>query len=380
MPLPEVTRDPRRVAVFGDTGCGGGTWQDCADPASWPFAGLAAAAAKGRPDLVVHVGDYVYRGTPSSIEVNGVKRQTYNAGNYRPGDLLCQGRDPYVSQNGPGSSLPDGWEAWRVDFFAPAAPLLSQAPWVAARGNHELCSRAGPGYFYLLDPGSELLGGERRCPPQEQGSVALRNLVFAPPYRVELGDLRLAVMDTANACDEHPNFPETFARQLADVAALAAGRPTWLVGHRPIWSVDASEAAPGVAPAGNATLQRALRRSPGAALPAAVELVLAGHVHRFEAFGFPRGERPPQLVVGNGGIRLAEDALPPPFAIELDGVPAQGLAANRFGYLDARLLPGGGWAGEVVNPLEPAVIARCGSAVPGAGGRVCVPGVAAPGS
>lgn len=62
-----------------------------------------------------------------------------------------------------GRSLPDSWEAWRADFFAPAAPLLSRAPWVPARGNHELCSRAGPGWFYFLDPHSDLLGGALRA-------------------------------------------------------------------------------------------------------------------------------------------------------------------------------------------------------------------------
>ena len=97
--LPAVTRSPVRIAVVGDTGCG--TWQDCADPAAWPFARLAEQAAGAGPDLVIHVGDYVYRGTPGTIEVNGVKRGTYNAGNYALEDEYCQLRDPYVSQNAP---------------------------------------------------------------------------------------------------------------------------------------------------------------------------------------------------------------------------------------------------------------------------------------
>ncbi|HEX6014200.1 MAG TPA: metallophosphoesterase [Geminicoccaceae bacterium] len=369
--LPEVAADPRRVVVVGDTGCGGGTWQDCADPAKWPFAGLTAAAAKEPPDVVVHVGDYVYRGTPSSIEVNGVRRGTYNAGNYRPEDVLCQMRDPYVSQNGPGSSLPDSWEAWRADFFAPAAPLLRRAPWVAARGNHELCSRAGPGYFYLLDPSSGRLGGELSCPPQEQGSVALKNVVFPPPYRLELGALRLVVMDTANACDQHANFAEAFARQFAEVQRLAAGGPAWLVSHRPIWGVDGLDTAAGRFQTSNVTLQQALRRGPGAVLPAGVELVLSGHIHRFEALSFPGATRPPQLVVGNSGVRLAEDALSGRFATELDGVPTRGLALNEFGFLDAQPTSGGGWTGQLMGPGA-AVLARCGSPAPGPDGEVCV--------
>jgi hypothetical protein len=375
--LPEVAADPRRVVVVGDTGCG--SWQDCADPAAWPFAGLAAAAAKEPPDVVVHVGDYNYRGTPGSIEVNGVKRTVYDAGDNAPEDPFCQLRTPYVGQNAPGSSPPDGWEAWRADFFAPAAPLLAAAPWVTARGNHELCSRAGPGYLYLLDPHSDLLGGERTCPVQRAGMDPLPNLALVPPYRVELGALRLVVVDSANACDLRPNLQEVFARQLDQAVGLTEGRPTWLVTHRPVWGVDAASPT-GYQVGSNVALQQALRRIEGGAFPPEVELVLSGHDHRFQALSFPGTARPPQLVIGNSGVGLTDNPLEGAFATEVDGVPAQGLAVSRFGYLDARLLPEGGWAGEVVNPLEPAVIAACGSAVPGVAGRVCVPAVAAPGT
>jgi hypothetical protein len=376
--LPEVAADPRRVAVFGDTGCG--SWQDCADPRAWPFAGLAAAAAKEPPDLVVHVGDYNYRGTPGSIEVNGQKRTVYDAGDNAPEDPYCQLRTPYVSQNAPGSSLPDGWEAWRADLFAPAAPLLAAAPWVTARGNHELCSRAGPGYFYFLDPHSSLLGGERSCPVQRAGTDPLPNLAFVPPYRVELGALRLVVLDSANACDLRPNLQEVYARQLEQAAELAERRPAWLVTHRPVWGVDAAFPPAGYQVGSNVALQQALRRTERGAFPPEVELVLSGHDHRFETLSFPGTARPPQLVIGNSGVGLTNNPLEGAFATEVDGALAQGLAASAFGYLDARLLPEGDWAGEVVNPLEPAVIATCGSAVPRAAGRVCVPAVAAPGS
>ena len=62
----------------------------------------------------------------------------------------------YWSQNMQGSPMPDIWAAWRDDFFVPASRLMKTAPWLFVRGNHELCSRAGPGWFYLLDP-------RRRC-------------------------------------------------------------------------------------------------------------------------------------------------------------------------------------------------------------------------
>ena len=55
--------NPTRVVVVGDTGCRINRYsaQDCNDPAQWPFARVSARAAGDRPDLVIHVGDYLYR-------------------------------------------------------------------------------------------------------------------------------------------------------------------------------------------------------------------------------------------------------------------------------------------------------------------------------
>ena len=63
LPLPQA--QPRRILVLGDTGCrikqSDNIYQDCSNPAAWPFRALAMAAAQEHPDLVVHVGDYHYR-------------------------------------------------------------------------------------------------------------------------------------------------------------------------------------------------------------------------------------------------------------------------------------------------------------------------------
>jgi hypothetical protein len=264
----------------------------------------------------------------------------------------------------------------------PAAPLLAQAPWIAARGNHELCSRAGPGYFYFLDPHSSLLGGELRCPAQRNGSEACPNLLFVAPYQLELGTVRLAVLDSANACDAYPNFTQIYARQFEQLPNLGAGPPTWLVTHRPIWGVDDGDAG-GVQPI-NVALQQGLRRSGRGTLPREVGLILSGHMHRFEAVSFPAAARPPQLVIGNSGIGLSDPSEPPKtgsFRAELDGKTAKGLVANVFGYLDVRLRPDGHWHGQVVNLTLPGpskVLASCGPSVLQAAGQVCMPGPAFP--
>ncbi len=117
---------PQRILVLGDTGCRikGASLQACNDPAQWPFPQLAAAAASLKPDLVIHVGDYLYR------------------------ESAC----PAGNQGCAGSPWGDNWTTWQADFFTPAAPLLAAAPIVLARGNHEDCKRAGPGWTRLQGP------------------------------------------------------------------------------------------------------------------------------------------------------------------------------------------------------------------------------------
>lgn len=173
--IPAAHRVVRRVAVVGDTGCKPKDQSGCTlDDPAWPFPALATAAAAGKPDLVLHMGDYNYRGTPSSFEqtVGGkqVKTYYYDAGDGAEPSEQCEMPGPYYSQNSTGNPDADAWEAWWLDFFQPAAPLLAAAPWVVARGNHELCSHAGPGWLYFLGPSSALPAGggtQVSCPSQD---------------------------------------------------------------------------------------------------------------------------------------------------------------------------------------------------------------------
>jgi|CXWL01.1.fsa_nt_gi hypothetical protein len=372
--LPAVVEHPSKIAVFGDSGCKPKDQQGCGlDDPEWPFPALARAAAARRPDLVVHVGDYNYRGTPSGFEttVDGksVQQWYYDAGDGASPAEQCGIPGPYWSQNSPGNPDADAWPAWWSDFFEPARDLLLAAPWVFVRGNHELCSHAGPGWFYFLDPSSELPeGGGRQlsCPPQGGGGPALPHLRFVEPQVLHLGALDLLVLDSANACDELPGFTEVY-RDQATAAAKRLRSRAWLLTHRPVWGIDGAGATsydcdgqpePGSAQpydSLNRTLQCALRGETGQSLLPALDQILAGHMHRFEALSFAApASRPPTLVVGNSGV--AEDSGPPTgaFAQELDGTPAVGFSVVAFGYLELARSPAGTWRGSVVA-LDPAV-------------------------
>jgi hypothetical protein len=262
IPLALPVADPRRIVVLGDTGCRikDKTLQDCSDPAKWPFARIAAEAARLKPDLVIHVGDYLYRESACPADFSG-----------------CTG-----------TPFGDNWPTWDVDFFAPARPLLAAAPWVIVRGNHEDCERAGPGFLRLLGPTAY--------------DPAAPCAAHVAPYTVPLGGLDLVVLDNSDAPDTsvaEASVP-VFRQELA--ALGQAKTPSWLVLHRPIW---AAITGPLGMPIGGNLTTIAAAGSTG--IPAPVELMLAGHIHTFEAINYwPKPHVPPQIVAGNGGDLLDE--------------------------------------------------------------------------
>ncbi|HEX4954715.1 MAG TPA: metallophosphoesterase [Thermoanaerobaculia bacterium] len=370
--LPVARRHVERVAVFGDTGCKPKDQAGCGlDDPAWPFPALTRAAAGRQPDLVLHVGDYNYRGTPSSFEQTAggqsVKQWYYDAGDGAEPSEQCELPGPYYSQNSTGNPDRDAWPAWWLDFFQPAAELLAASPWVFARGNHELCSHAGPGWFYFLDASSELPeggGAQLACPSQDGEGPALPHLVMIPPRVVALQDLSVAVLDSANACDGLNNFGPQYDEQFGAIAGRLADGTAWLIGHRPVWGVEGSASGPaygcdgepgsGPTPAYgvlNRTLQCALAGTGGQALLPKLDLLLAGHMHRFEWLVFNQSTgRPPSLIVGNGGVQ--EDTEPPQGAFQqaVDGTQASGFSVEEFGFLELARDAKGRWLGTVLTP------------------------------
>ncbi len=214
LPLPR--RLVRRIVVIGDTGCrikaADYAAQACDDPAAFPFARIAARAAAEHPDLVVHVGDYLYRENPCPDATRGCTNSPWGY----------------------------GWDAWAADFFAPAAPLLTAAPWVMVRGNHESCARAGQGWWRFLD-GHRAEG--RSCDAAANDATDDWSAPFAVPLG---GGAQVVVLDLAIA----PNKPlaaddwraAAFERSYAALADLAAkARFTFAADHQPILGFSTTE-------------------------------------------------------------------------------------------------------------------------------------------
>jgi len=260
VPLALPAPEPHRIIVFGDTGCRikGKDLQDCADPKEWPFPRIAARAAKFKPDLVIHVGDYLYRENACP-----------------PGFAGCADT-PYG----------DNWPTWDADFFTPAKPLLAAAPWVFVRGNHEDCERAGLGWLRLLGP-----------LPFDASAPCAAHLA---PFSVPMGALNLVVMDDANAPDTAvaSDMVPIYRSEIASLTTAEA--PSWLLLHRPIWG--ATTGPMGLPVGGSQTMIAAAGTS---GIPSPVELMLAGHIHTFEVMNFDRKNHvPPQLIAGFGGDTL----------------------------------------------------------------------------
>jgi len=301
-PLPVPRADPKRVVVLGDTGCrikqkkhGEFDTQDCNN--EWPYTRIAHSAAETQPDLVIHVGDYLYREVPCPA-----------------GNTACA--------NSPSG---DSWAAWNADFFQPSAPLLRAAPWIMVRGNHEICSRAGDGWFRFLANGE---------PPAQCQK-------FVPAFGVTFGGLGFIVLDSAEAAD-----PDTLdedeevaeARGGSDdlVATLTASYEqarvdatgdSWLVSHRPFNAVRRHKGNAQVVD--NTVLQDAIGRR----LPPAVKMIVSGHIHLFEALSFGDGDPPraAQLVVGTGGTELAKK---PDVPSMINGAPVTAAHFHKgFGYM-----------------------------------------------
>ena len=203
LPLKHLGKTPKRIAVVGDTGCrvkcsaSGCSIQDCSDPKKWPAADVAKSIAAWKPDLIVHVGDYYYR--------------EYNCPSATSQPSECTG--PTYS-----------WANWNADFFTPMAKLLPAAPWIFIRGNHEICSRAGAGWFQYLDG----------------GAYAADCATHTAPYSVTTGAMQFLVMDSSAVSDANV-VPSEVTLYAGDFSALKATQPSsptaWLLLHQPIWGV-----------------------------------------------------------------------------------------------------------------------------------------------
>lgn len=294
------------IVVIGDTGCRlkyPEKIQACNNPNKWPFIKIAQQAAQLKPDLVIHVGDYYYRET------------------------ACPAKNEGCSNNPHGNT----WLSWQADFFKPAKPLLTAAPWVFVRGNHEDCDRGHTGWFRFLDP----FKYSKTCH------------VYSPLYFVSIDGAELAIMDSSIASDftAPPAQVATFTKYFQQISQRPS-KNIWLLTHKPIWAIaDDQKTIKAFS-----TLQKVAEKH----LPSQLELIISGHIHLFAALNFEN--RPAQIIHGNSGTSLDTHLLPL-IQKSLFVSHYKSITQNQFGYLVLEK-QSDGWHAEEHN-LEGKVTATC---------------------
>jgi hypothetical protein len=303
LPLPPAKIN--RIVVIGDTGCrlkkGDKSYQACNDGNQYPFAKIARAAADWKPDVVVHVGDLLYR------------------------ESAC----PYGNAGCAGSPWGYGWDAWQADFFDPAAALLQAAPWVMVRGNHESCERAGQGWWRMFAP--RPLQSGQDCNDAANDDTG----DYSDPYAVPLGDgAQLIVLDTSNTANGI--IPQGDIRQarysdLYYKLDKLSRRATYniAVNHHPILGFSAKMNQQGsvVLQPGNQGIQSVFGAINPLIMPPRVNAMLSGHVHLWEQLSFA-SPHPTQFVAGFSGTQ--EDVVPLPAQLPVDASPAPQAVVEHF--------------------------------------------------
>jgi hypothetical protein len=328
--------EPKTFLVVGDTGCRN-LRQSCTDPMAFPSAYLSSAEAGFAPDLIVHVGDWLYRQKPGHVSA-----------------------EPWG----------DDFDGWNADVFYPMKTLLQSAPIIMTRGNHESCGRAARGWYALLDP-HPFDAAKMACAagplPVASGDVATYTADFEPTYVVKAGSINFIVHDSSLAKDSkvEAGVAQNYDRDLTSLLnTLDPHSMNIFVTHRPSFGLAAGgEKAPGTAHNwGNLNMRAVISGGTSAAsafahgVPQRIGLFLSGHVHQAQFIDLQDSAYyAPQLIVGMSGTLLDPDVatgrVPPgnvdipgfsehaaPFPVDhFDGTAGEAIAASagthdEFGF------------------------------------------------
>jgi len=293
----------QRIVIIADTGCrmkaSENAFQDCNDSSAWPYAEIAKRAAEQKPDLVVHIGDIHYRESPCPAQRSGCANSPWGY----------------------------GADAWKADFFEPSAPLLRVAPWLFVRGNHEVCARAGQGWFRYIDaqPWQE----NRSCNEPEFDALA----DYSKPYIFSINALtQFLVFDssatTGKRLEKTSTTFKNYQRQLIGLDSLLnKNKKTVFLSHHPLLAIAPGRADSNAIAGGNKGLLSVFEEMyQDHLIPKNIDYLMHGHIHAFEALSF-LSPHPASFVLGNSGSAY-EGVLPETVSAGLE--VASGAKVSQF--------------------------------------------------
>lgn len=234
-----------KIVAFGDTGCRKKRFisQNCNNPDKWPFEKNSILAAGLKPDLAIHLGDYNYR-------------------DICPKDhAKCKALD---------LDIMDLWEIWESDVIRPMNSLLKSTPFIFLRGNHESCDKFGKTWF-------KFFGGEIEN--------ETKDLCLEAHKTIEVK------IDNHNFINIDSSSEDNQRNELNSLVKKSSDEFMWFLTHRPFLApgTDVNRKAPKLS---TALLQ-----------PGALQLVMAGHTHNGSFISF-KNNKPPELLLGNGGVMI----------------------------------------------------------------------------
>ena len=250
---------------------------------------------------------------------------------------------------------------WWADFFYPALDLLKTAPIIAIRGNHEICDRAGFGYFLFMSPldyppgipaGSWckefespfsvpfeneqfLIMDDSAITPYLSGVDHFTETILRPDGGFDVIFEQIPSDDSSetqfvgsiDTCpgppgpDDGPIIPvvqsrfwdpnqsnETilaqvarYSREMEVLGNLSLSHATnFYAAHRPLFAVDCNDTW-------MVTLDWTMQESLGPNTLDRVSASINGHMHWLEVLSFYNDTLPKQIVVGHGGTKLIDN-------------------------------------------------------------------------
>ncbi|WDM85538.1 metallophosphoesterase [Ehrlichia sp. JZT12] len=268
--IPVINKKIRKIAVIGDTGCIVSFWngklneQHCTSSDKWPLKRILHHVSEHNPDLVIHVGDYLYR-VDKCIHVEN-----------------CGTINGYNS------------DTWRADWLEASTLLSGKAPFLFVRGNHENCDRAYIGWFRYLASHENLNDGDK-C--KEFTDSWMFNATKLDSKNIDFYVFDSSFGNEKNVSDlEIENLKQQFLSLLRNKSSSI-----WFLTHRPLWSYSAL--MKGDVYYGNTPQVRAF----GDLFPNNVSAILSGHVHLSQVLDLRSLQHkhiPMQIIVGNSGALL----------------------------------------------------------------------------
>lgn len=302
--IPLLKIKINKISVIGDTGCrlkAPHSFQACDNSNAWPLSTISHAISRDNPDVIIHVGDYLYR------------------------ESQCKQKDCKNSPFG------YNWNSWNEDVFKPMKELMSVSPLILIRGNHESCQRAGEGWFRFFDPYpyDPLLA----CIDRQQQ-------VTDKPYSIILNsNIQIIVFDSAETTNKSIAVKTDLTHHFQDVGQmLIPSYRHWMLLHHPAFGMTYINKLGWVGGI-RSTYDPLLAVGSSERFLSQFDLWIQGHIHTFELIDYQQSFMPLNIISGMGGTELEDKfpSIPKQFEVETDIFIKNINYSEHYGYLNLQV-------------------------------------------